>query len=50
MKTKAQKLTGKKKEPSLEELKQKYYATSEKSPGRRVLWAMIRRLDPKFKG
>jgi hypothetical protein len=50
MKTKAQKLKGGKKPGSLEELKQKYFSTPADSPARRVLFALIRAKDPKFKG
>lgn len=38
-----------KKKPSLEDLKQGYLNTKD-GPGKKILLAMIRKEDPKFKG
>lgn len=49
VKSDAFKLIGKRKEPSLEELKQKYL-TARHSQEKKILLFLIRKKDPKFKG
>lgn len=49
MKTKAQKLIKAPKGKRLEELKQDYFNTAH-APARKMLFLLIRKKDPKFKG
>lgn len=49
VKTKAQKLIKAPKGASLEELKQKYFSTDH-APAKKMLFLLIRKKDPKFKG
>lgn len=49
VKTKAQKLIKAPKGKSLEDLKQDYFNTSH-PPAKRMLFLLIRKKDPKFKG
>lgn len=49
VKTKAQKLLKAPKGKSLEELKQQYFNTTH-TPAKRMLYLLIKKQDPKFKG